>query len=318
MVLGAFTPAGWLWPSPVGSGTRLNPNVGQIRATFFDAESLYNALNVQLTKQMSRGLQFQIAYTYGKCIDTNSSGATDALQNSISSLIFFDGQATRGLCDYNIGQNLVANYVWNLPSPKLSSRFLSHVIGGWELDGIFTASTGSPFTPTIAGNPLGQNSTDPVDFPDRLTGGACNNPVNPGNPNDYIKLNCFIPPVLPTGVSAGSLPFACQPAASGIPNSCMNLLGNAQRNSLIGPGLVDFDAAIMKNEYFPSISETFHVQFRAEFFNILNRANFQEPNFDSGNAVVLNQNGTTVGAAGALVGTTTTSRQVQFGLKLIW
>jgi len=175
--------------------------------------------------------------------------------------------------------------------------------------GIFKAQTGVPMTPIISGDPLGLNSTDPWAFPDRLTGPGCSNPVNPGNPNNYIKLNCFAVPMATPAIAAVCTPF------SAVPGSCANLMGNAGRNSLIGPDLVNFDFSLFKNNYIKRISESFNAQFRAEFFNILNRANFSAP---INNSALFDSNGNPVAGAGAVNQTSTTSRQIQFALKLIW
>jgi hypothetical protein len=97
---------------------------------------------------------------------------------------------------------------------------------------------------------------------------------------------------------------------------CINLRGNSGRNIANGPGLANLDFSVFKNNYVKRISENFNVQFRAEFFNILNRANFDPPltpvdAFDaSGNS--------TIGAAGTLTATTTAAREIQFALKVIW
>jgi hypothetical protein len=88
-----------------------------------------------------------------------------------------------------------------------------------------------------------------------------------------------------------------------------------QRNSLIGPGLQNLDFSLVKNTKVPSISEAANVQFRAEMFNILNRANFAPP---TNNSAVFDGSGTPVEGAGRIDSTATPSRQVQFGLKLIW
>lgn len=108
---------------------------------------------------------------------------------------------------------------------------------------------------------------------------------------DYINLNCFA-----------------------VPNP-ITLLGDAQRNSLIGPGLVDFDFSLIKNNYVKKISENFNVQFRAEFFNILNRANFNPP---TDNEALFSQSGSPVGGAGLIDSTSATAREIQFALKIIW
>jgi len=78
---------------------------------------------------------------------------------------------------------------------------------------------------------------------------------------------------------------------------------------------MDFDFSLFKNNYIKRISENFNVQFRAEFFNILNRANFQSP---LDNLYLFNQDGTPVGGAGAIDATANASREIQFSLKVIW
>ena len=105
----------------------------------------------------------------------------------------------------------------------------------------------------------------------------------------------------------------CNPAAA-YP-ICLNLLGNARRNSLRGPRLVDLDFSVFKNNYIHSVSETFNIQFRAELFNIFNHPNFLPP---LDNNTLFDQNGAPVGGAGLIDGTSTTSRQVQFALKVIF
>ena len=100
-----------------------------------------------------------------------------------------------------------------------------------------------------------------------------------------------------------------------IPNTCMNLFGNDGRNGVIGPGLAEFDFSLFKNTYVRRISENFNVRFRAEFFNMFNRANFQSP---IANSTLFNEDGTSEGGAGAINTTTTDARQIQLGLKIIW
>jgi hypothetical protein len=95
----------------------------------------------------------------------------------------------------------------------------------------------------------------------------------------------------------------------------MNLFGNAGRNSLIGPGLLDFDTSLFKNFGLPRISESAKLQLRAEFFNVLNHTNFQSP---LDNNYLLNQDGTPVSGAGTIDATTTDSREIQFGMKVIF
>jgi hypothetical protein len=177
------------------------------------------------------------------------------------------------------------------------------------MGGIITAESGIPITPLIGGDPLGLNSTDPYAYPNRLTGQGCRSDVNPGKPNNYIKLNCFAVPMATSAIAAQCTPF------STVPGSCENLLGNEACNSVVGPGLQDFDFSLIKNTYITRISENFDVQFRAEFFNILNHPNFAAP---VDNSTLFDQTGATVGGAGSLDQTSNASREIQFGLKLNW
>jgi hypothetical protein len=138
----------------------------------------------------------------------------------------------------------------------------------------------------------------------------------------YLNLGCFTPPTVPTA-SLGSLPFQCAPfpGANALPAGspltyCANLRGNLGRNAIIGPGLSKLDLSVFKNNYIPRISESFNAQFRAEIFNIFNRANFGSP---TDNLTVFDQTGVSLTqTAGLLDSTQTTSRQIQFALKIIW
>jgi outer membrane receptor protein involved in Fe transport len=312
MVIPTATPQGFLWPSPVGSGTILNPSVGDIRGILWNGSSLYDALEVGVSKRMSHGFQVGGSYTWGKNLDSGSTvGLGNFYTNSISSPLWFCTRCSKGPSDFNIAQNLVVNYIWDVPTPKDWGDFASHVLGGWELGGIFTAQSGVPFTPLIAGDPLGQRSTDTYAYPDRLKGPGCRSAVNPGNPSNYVKLNCFALPM-----ASGSLDCSAFGAPSApIAGTCANLIGNAGRNSVVGPGLVDYDFSVFKNNKIKRISENFNAQLRVEVFNILNRANFGTP---AKHSTFFNSSGQPIGGAGAVNNTSTPAREIQFGVKLIW
>lgn len=314
LVIPTLTSQGYLWPSPIGSGTLLNPNAGAILGMVWGGTALYDALEVQVTKRISHGFQLQGSYTWAKGIDTGSANTvSDPYTNSISSMLWFCDSCRRGLSDFNIAHRLVVNSIWDVPTPKNWGVVTSHLLGGWEAGGIILAQTGVPFTPLIGGDPLGTRSSDPFGYPDRIKGPGCASPVNPGNPKNYIKLNCFALPIAPSSLLTQCSPFGFPSAP--IAGTCANLLGNVRRNSVIGPGLVNVDFSLFKNNYIPRFSETFNVQFRAEFFNILNRANFASP---IDNETLFTQAGTPVSGAGAIDMTATTSRQIQFALKVIW
>jgi len=276
------------WPSPVGSGTVLNPNVGTIRPIFFDGSSSYNGLQTQLQIKGYHGLQSQVSYTWGHCFDTGSGAQLgDPFLISVPSLIFFDRQNRRAPCDFDIRENLTVNTLYSIPGGKSDSA-LRWVTGGWQVGAIVTASTGVPFTVVTPSDDLGQNSTDPWSFPNRVPG--CN-PYNSDFKNQgfvYLNNGCFTSlTVTPAGP----------------------ILGNNGRNSLIGPGLVDFDFTVIKDT---RITERFRVQFRAEFFNLFNHPNFQAPNIDAGSSTILGGNSVTIGQ------TITDGRDIQFGLKLVF
>jgi hypothetical protein len=316
IVMPTRTPQGYLFPSPVGSGTTLNPQFGSIEGIFYEANSSYNALELGVQKTMSHGVQLQGSFTWGKSIDNSSSTpAVDTFSNSVASLPWYDLKSVRGLSDYNIGRTLVINGTWQVPSPKSFSGPAAWITNGWELGGIYKLSDGVPFTATFGtdGDPQGLNSSDPWDFPNRLAGPGCGSLINPGNPNNYIKTECF---AIPTAPSAAFYTANCDPTVGTFPQ-CFNLRGNAGRNVLIGPGTSNLDFSVFKNNYIKRVSENFNVQFRAEFFNILNHANFSVP-VSPDNTDIFDSTGAPTGVAGLLTSTTTTAREIQFALKLVW
>ncbi len=306
IVIPTKTSAGYLWPTTLG--TQVNPTVGRIDRLSFDADSYYDALQLGVEKKMSHGLQLQGSFTWGKSLDTGSSTiAGDQFSNSPSSLpVYFDARVRKGQSDFNLARNLVVSGTWELPGFKSRSGLTRWVLGGWQVGGVLQASSGAPFTVLIGGDPLGMGSTDPFAYPSRLTGPGCSSLVNPGNPQNYIKLNCFILPQATPAIQANCVPFSTDS------NSCSNLLGNSGRNALTGPGLINVDFSVFKNM---RVTERANLQFRAEMFNIFNHANFAPP---LDNSTLFNQDGTTVGNAGVIDATQTTSRQIQFGLKLMF
>lgn len=290
MVLPTLTPTGYVFP-PTATSQTLNPNFGRIDATLWQANSFYDALQADLTKRVTRGVQFHAAYTWGKSIDTLSATvADDAFPNGLFNQLFFDQRTSRGLSDFNVAQTLVVNFTWEVPSIASNSAFLRWPLSGWQLGGVYKASTGQPFTPILGGDPAGMKLDETSEPPSLLGGPGCATLTNPGNPNTYIKAQCL-----------------------GFPG--LNHWGNLGRNSLIGPGVSNLDFSVFKNNPVKRISESFNAQFRAEFFNILNRANFASP---TQNLAVFDQTGLPVPSAGLITSTQTTSRQIQLALKLIW
>jgi hypothetical protein len=337
MVPPTASPMGYLWPcetpalpyspSPTignnvnacfgGKGlggdpfSEFNTHVGRENAVLFRNSSRYDGMEFQLTKRMSHGFQIQGSFTWSKSLDTASAAAVgDQFTTGISSLFIFDPRLTRAPSDFNVGKVLSINYLWQIPTPNSFTGFARAALGGWQLGGLVSASSGTPFTPLLAGDALGLLNTDPFAFPDRLRGSGCGSPINPGNVSHYIKVQCFAIPDIVT--------FQGQHWIR---------MGNAGRNSIPGPGLESFDLSVVKNTRVPRISETFNVQFRVEAFNVFNRANFN-PESTSTNNVLFDPTqinpakpGNEIisgGGFGAADFTATTSRQIQVALKVIW
>jgi hypothetical protein len=304
----ASAPGGWLWPCEpfvagvcqgIGSGSKLNCCVGREPSSFWNSHTMYDALQILVQKKLSHGLQIQGAFTWSHGIDTASGNSVDPYTNSLSSTLFyFDQSLRKGPSDTNSPRTAVLSYTWLIPSPHSFTGAAGWATNGWQFGGILTLSDGVPFTPLIAGDPLGLNSSAPSDYPDRLGGSGCQSLINPGNVDNYIKLSCY---TVPQPVSFNGVEYV--------------RAGNMGRNSIYGPGLAEFDLSLFKNNYIKKISETFNAQFRFEAFNIFNRANFAPP---TDNSTLFNPDGSAVPNAGAIDATVTTSRQLQFALKVIW
>ncbi|HEX8878404.1 MAG TPA: TonB-dependent receptor [Candidatus Acidoferrum sp.] len=364
LIIPTKTSAGYLWPQVDVNGNLIsgpnagnspnpiNPNFGSIRGMFYQGLSYYNALELQLARRMSHGLQMQSTFTWGKSMDTSSATvAGDAFGNSISSLNYFDMRLTRGLSDFNVGRTLVLNGTWEVPTSKSFAGPAKWATDGWELGLILTVSDGVPFTPTwgTGSDPANTLSGDDFAFPNRLKGSGCGSLINPGNPANYIKTQCLPVPTAPDlafwnancDPAPPSLGYGFNPANPADPNwsgngnpanglngnpppawlpplACFNLRGNAGRNSLIGPGITNLDFSVFKNNRIKRISENFNVQFRMEIFNILNHANFAPPQVGDGNTDIFDGTGTLSSLAGVLVRTTIPERQIQFALKFIF
>jgi len=123
-------------------------------------------------------------------------------------------------------------------------------------------------------------------LPNRIHSSACSNPINPGDPANFVKTECF-----------------------SFPNP-VNLYGNAGRNALIGPGLLDVDASLIKNTH---LSEKVNVQFRLEAFNVINHTNFNPP---LDNNVIFDETGVLVPGVGTIDSTQIPARIIQLGAKL--
>ena len=294
----AYDPGG-ICPGGFGPSNRRvtlpvrNPALGSVRMELWDGNSAYNALRLGLARRFSSGLAFQLAYNWSKNIDDSSNvGHSDnnggGAENSGWQVVDPDDKATmRGLSGNHVGRTFSANFAYELPfSPQGAVR---HFLGGWSINGIITAADG-PVSSFSMDVDQAHSEQDAVSQRPELVLGASNNPIlhNGREPNEYFDVSAF------------------QPAPEGF-------FGNVGRNTLSSPGIITVDFGVAKDF---RLHEETTLQFRAELFNVFNRANFSQPfmNVYGGNP------GDTVRDPGAarITTTTTTSRQIQLALKILF
>lgn len=269
----------------------INPNFGPITAVEWEGSSIYHSLQLNVAQQMRHGLTFQGVYVWSKSIDNGSTEfGRDEIINGSENPYPFMANLNRSVSNWDTPHHLSVNLLWDAPMPQFRMALSRFLLSGWEVSGIFTAQSGAPYTVTIpvdrAGTGISGNSNQRPDF---KPGPGCSSPnaTNPGNPSEYVNLACFAFPAPGT-------------------------LGNLGRNVLRTPNLQNFDFSLFKNHNL--LSEKLKVQFRSEFFNLFNRANFGGQLLN-----IFNSQGQPVPANAALLPPTVTrSRQIQFGLKLVW
>lgn len=286
------------WFIPVeNQNKRRNPGFAEIRQRKMDANSFYNALVAGFRKRYSQGFDMQVSYTLSKSIDDASTligGAEVSGGQSQWTTLIENPAFDRGFSLFHTAHNFVFNTTWELPfgpgRPFGSnlSGLSAKLLGGWAMSNIVSLASGSPVTIEIGfNNPRDGRNGGQAIRPD-LVHGRSNNPVL-GGPDRYFDVSSFtLPPV--------------------------GFYGNLAKGTLIGPGDATWDVSLVKNTRLSNISEEFNIQFRAEFFNILNRANFAYPE----RTVFPTANGIPNPIAGRITDTSTSSRQIQFALKLLW
>ena len=270
-------------------GLRPNPSLSGGFFWFTEGNSSYNALQVDLNHRFSGGLQFRANYTWSKNLDLNSA-LTGAQANNQPQMVMNRNDLRRdwGLSALNATSQASISGRYELPFGagkrwrRGAGGIEDKLIGGWQLSGIATLLSGFPITPQLGSNRSGDGDTRNPDRPS----------VEPA----------FSGPVLLRLQTQWFDPKAFALPAAGT-------FGNLGRGTLTGPGLANVDLSLLKNT---RLSERTTLQFRSEFFNALNRSNFGTPN-----PIVFA--GTSISSsAGLITSTSTMSRQIQFGLKLIF
>ena len=231
------------------------------------ANSSYNALEASLNKRFSHGISFLASYTYSKSIDDASSfnmtgsaskpvaGENDLAQNP------FDLAAERGRSLFDSRHRFVLSYQWSLPFWRQPHAWYQQILGNWQVNGIATLMSGTPFTVFDSTDFSVQGSAPEISgfFSNRPNLVAGQNPNSgPRTPDDWLNKNAFQQVIHDA-------------------NSAVQQFGTAGRNIAQGPGYANWDFSAFKNI---RMAESKEFQFRAEFFNILNHTNFRLPDSD--------------------------------------
>src|SRR5262245_20129440 len=275
---------------PIGA-FQMRPNsfVGPTQGWFYNATTSYHSANVSLTKRATRGLTFKTNYTFSKILDINSAFlATSATNEPPTVLNPFDMKHDRGPASFNLKHQFNANFSYQLPFGRgqyfgtSATGVRDKLISSWQWNGSITAQSGFPFTPLVGCNSSGTGDTQNPDIPNWNP--DFNGRVILGRPDQWFDPHAFVIP------AAGTF-------------------GNIGRGQLIGPRLTNFDMSLFKKF---SLDEKRSLQFRTEAFNVFNHPNFASPN-------PITFSGTNYSSsAGVITATSTTSRQIQFALKLLF
>ncbi|HZF40434.1 MAG TPA: carboxypeptidase regulatory-like domain-containing protein, partial [Blastocatellia bacterium] len=258
-------------PAPVGGGSRrLNaiagaPLFSDIQQDLQDINSNYHSLQLSAERRLSGGLTILGSYTWSKSIDDLPPAAGVTGFDSYSARPWDDPlrhEFDRGPSEFDHTQRFVVSYVWKLPALAKSNGLMRHTLGNWQFTGLGSAQTGRPITilsgVNNSGTGIGQDRANIVG--DAYGSGACSGGAKACK--DWLNLSSFVPN--PVGA-----------------------FGNLGKGSLRFPGAFTWDMAFTKN--FP-FTERISLQFRAEFFNIFNRVNFDETTA-TGNFAKLNSKG---------------------------
>ena len=268
------------------STTKANPNVANTTSWVSQGVSNYNALEVDVRRQLAHGLQLRGVYTFASNLDDGSAWNTSVSANT-PAFVMYPGnpRLDYGPAATNIRHAGAINGTWELP-------FGQGLIHGWSLSGIATLQSGFPLSPQLGYNPTGNGDTRNPARPDRAPG--FQGPLYSKTVKQWFNPAAFAAPYPGT-------------------------FGDLGRDTLTGPGLSELDFSVAKST---TIREGLRAQFRAEFFNVLNHSNFTTPNpvvYSSGptpkTPTAAAQESPT---AGVISATATTSRQIQFGLKLLF
>lgn len=285
---------------PVGA-TRFNPKFDAINFTATNANAWYNALNMSYQRRFASGFQGQVGYTWAKALSMSETAQLAEYSGGGAGPMYYahDPKTSKGLSGFGVAHTLTVNYSYNLPFGNGMTGAAGRMLSGWQLTGIVAAQTGQPFalsrTVPTAINAIFAATTRPnrdMSVPwDKITSGT--------------TAGCA---GVAAGQKLGTADLYLDPCAFYAPTA--RQLGNLGRNVVTAPGIFKLDFGLTKET---GITERTKLQFRAEGFNILNRANLGKPAsnlFTATNA--------RVGSTGQITNTVGSARQVQLSLKLLF
>jgi hypothetical protein len=276
-----------------------NPGFGRMRPRFTDVTSDYHGFLLTVKRRLSAGLQFQGSYTWSKTIDdgSNWTGSSD-WGNSGGPR--YQAMKDRGLSAFDVRNTFVTNFTYQLPGARVAG-IPGVILRAWQVSGIVSLRGGNPFNVSTGISPSHFRNGFISDFPDSVADAKIQ--YDTRNSDRYFDPSAFRLPPGYTSQEQASLGGA--------------YVGNTGRSILIGPGSATVDLVLQKEFV---VTERAKLQFRSEFFNLLNRANFALPNgriFASATGTLPNGSpGTLFSDVGRITSTVGTARQIQFGLRL--
>ncbi len=251
------------------------PHTGTVSQYFVPVSSMYNGLQVKIDRRFTSGLSITSSFSWQKGMAYYNGGDDDGFYG-----FYLNGQYHRnwGLNDFNRTVEFVQSYVYQLPFGQgkrfLNSgpRGLNKIIGGWQIEGILTVMTGLPFTVTYSSTYLnlaqgGTNTPEQVGPATILYG--INTASNGGSP--WFNTSAFAPPPCQSATPSAACPTGAADQAPGAAQQ----VGNVGRNSMIGPGFFNLNAALAKTTQF---GERVAMQLRLETVNTTNTPQFANPN----------------------------------------
>jgi hypothetical protein len=307
--------------TPENPAGRLNPNFGVLRTWENVVNSNYSALQLSLKKQTTRGMSFNVNYTWSHAIDDGStwhSGGTSSNGAGAGEGYTTDAALPgldRGNSIFDVRQRLVANYVLELPWYKSQQRFIGHVLGGWQYNGIISWQSGAHWEPWSSAQRVLTDFTDPANPVPGCTAAtvAAGNCRNTGGDYNLDGQKNDRPNALANNFNPSHDQWAngwggqFAPGGGFFTAPCLGCVGDLGRNTFVGPAFTSWDTSLFKKI---KVTERVGMEFRAEAFNVLNHTNFQLPGarFATNNNINHNSFGKAAG--------TFNPRKMQLGLKV--